>query len=95
MTRIHLFVVSGGLTLAAVAAWLAWPVKPVDKPHSQWQRTSKGLELVVTDIDKTAQLPRGVVTVPSPVIRTIEFRQVEPPAGTFVQPFAEVVHPTP
>ena len=80
MTRIHLFVLSGTLTLAAVAAWLAWPQRPVDKPHSQWQRTAKGYELVVTATDTRAPLPRGVVTVPSPASRTIEFRPPGPPA---------------
>jgi hypothetical protein len=81
MNRTHLFIVTSGVILAAAATWLAWhPVAQAGKPHSQWQRTDKGYELVVTDIDGTAPLPRGVVTVPSPVIRTIEFRQVAPPA---------------
>jgi hypothetical protein len=81
MNRTYLFVLSSGVTLAAVAAWLAWqPAAAVHKPHPQWQRTSKGYELVVTGVDARAPLPRGVVTTPSPVIRTIEFRQLAPPA---------------
>jgi hypothetical protein len=81
MNRTHLFIVTSGAALAAAALWLAWhPVARADKPHLQWQRTSKGYELVVTDVDARAPLPRGVVTVPSPVIRTIELRQVAPPA---------------
>ena len=81
MNRTHLFILTSGVTLAAAATWLAWhPVARADKPHSQWQRTSKGYELVVTGVDRTAPLPRGVVTMPSPVTRTIEFRQPGPPA---------------
>lgn len=79
MNRTHLFVMSSVLTLTVVGAWLAWPLKPVDKPLSRWQRTSKGYELVVGDVHTTADLPPGVVTVPPPVARKIEFRAPEPP----------------
>ena len=90
MNRMHLFVMTGGAMLAAAALWLTWhPVARADKPHSQWQRTGKGYELVVIDVDAKAELPRGVVAVPSPVLRTIEFRRPD------VQPFAAVVHPPP
>ena len=80
MTRTHLLVMAGGLTLAAVAAWLAWrPAAPVDTRYFHWQPAGERYELVVSHVEGNPEFRRGVATTPVPHSGTL--RVVGPPGA--------------
>ena len=67
MDRTRLFLAASGLTLAAVACWLAWPPPPpVDTPYFHWQPRGERYELVVSHVEGNPDFRRGVATTAVP-----------------------------
>jgi hypothetical protein len=67
MNRAQLFVMASGLTLAAVAASLAWrPVAPIDTPYFQWRPSGESYDLVVSHVEGNPEFRQGVATTPVP-----------------------------
>jgi hypothetical protein len=92
MDRTNFFLVTGGLTLAAAAAWLAWrPVAPVDTPYFHWQRAGERHALVVSRVAGNPEFRQGVATAPVPHSGTL--RVVGPPGAAEPGALVEVSNP--
>lgn len=67
MNRTQLLFMTSGVTLAAVATWLAWrPIAPVDTPYFHWQADGERFELVVRHVEGNPEFRHGVATTPVP-----------------------------
>jgi hypothetical protein len=73
MNRTQMVLVTGGLALAAAAAWmLLRPVTPVDTPYFQWRAGPEGrYQLVVGETAGVPEFRRGVTTTPVPQSGTL------------------------
>ena len=92
MDRTRLFFATCALTLAAVAAWLAWPAAaPVDTPYFHWQPGAERYELVVSHVEGNPDFRRGVATTPVPKSGTL--RVVGPPGTAEPGALVEVSNP--
>jgi len=92
MDRTRLFVATSLLTLAAVAAWLAWPPPvPVDTPYFRWRPSGERHELVVSHVGGNPDFRRGVATAPVPDSGTL--RVIGPPGTAEPGALVEVSNP--
>lgn len=92
MDRTRLFIATSGLTLAAVAAWLAWPpAAPIDTPYFRWQPRGERYELVVSHVGGNPEFRQGVATTPVP--DSGRLRVVGPPGTAEPGALVEVSNP--
>lgn len=73
MNRTDIVIVTGGVALAAAAAW-AWmrPLAPLDTPYFHWERgAGKRYELVIRSVAGNPEFRAGVLTTPVPQSGTL------------------------